>query len=679
MKLTTYARAAWVPAAGALLLAGGLQAQTAPSAPGIDPANFDLTVRPQDDFYRYVNGTWLRNAQIPADRSTTGAFIDLRDRSENALRTIVEATAAKHNRPGSDEQKVGDLYASVMDSARAERLGLTPLRPEMARIAALTGKAALPELFAHLNTIGVQVPFGYSIQQDAKKATEYVASLNQGGLGLPDRDYYLKPDANFERNREAYRTYLETVFRLTGDRDPRGAAQAVFAFEKSLAEASWDRARSRDREATYNRMSVAQVNALTPGFSWTRYITATGTQATPAVIVRQPDFFPAMDKALQQASLADLKRYLTFKLVDAYAPSLSSPFVNASFAFRGTALQGLQANRPRWKRAIGVVESSLGEAAGRMYVADNFRPEARARMQQLVGNLLATYRTSIDSLEWMSPATRAQAKEKLAAYQVKIGYPDKWRDYSALTVSPTDLVGNMMRVSRFGYRRMVSRLGKPVDRTEWGMTPQTVNAYYNPSMNEIVFPAAILQPPFFTPTADDAVNYGGIGAVIGHEISHGFDDQGRRSDGEGNMRDWWTAADAQAFDARATALANEYSAFEPVQGTHVNGRLTLGENIGDLSGIAVALKAYHRSLNGQPAPVINGLTGDQRFFLAFAQIWRSRYRDEALRQQLLTDPHSPGEFRTNGILRNIPEFYAAFNVQPGDKMYVAPEQRVKIW
>ncbi|HEY0037856.1 MAG TPA: M13 family metallopeptidase, partial [Longimicrobium sp.] len=626
------------------------------------------------------NGGWLKRTQIPSDRSSYGSFVQLRDRSEEALRAIVdEAAAARNAQPGSDTQKVGDLYASFMDSARIEAAGIAPLRPELARIAALRDRAELPELYARMQRLGVSTPFGFGVGQDGRQATRYIGSVGQGGLGLPDRDYYLKDDAKLAQARTAYQTYLETLLRLSGDSNPAAGAQAVMAFERALAEKQWDRARSRDREATYNLRTVAQLDSMTPGFAWGRFLRGVNAERTPGIVVRQPDYLTAMNQVVAATPVQVIRQYLTVKLLDSYAPVLPRAYGDAQFAFRGRALQGLEANRPRWKRGVGMVEAALGEAAGRLYVQRNFRPESRTRMQQLVENLRASFSEGINGLEWMSPETKTQAQAKLAKFNVKIGYPDEWRDYSALQVRAGDLAGNMMRVAEFGHNRMVGRLGQPIDRGEWGMTPQTVNAYYSPTMNEIVFPAAILQPPFFNPAADDAVNYGGIGAVIGHEMSHGFDDQGRRSDGEGNLRDWWTETDNAAFKQRADALVAQYSAFSPAEGLNVNGRLTLGENIGDVSGIALAYRAYKKSLNGREAPVIDGFTGDQRFFMGFAQIWRTLQREDALRQQVMTDPHSPGEYRTNGVLRNIPEFYAAFNVQPGDKMYLPPEQRVRIW
>jgi predicted metalloendopeptidase len=669
-------------------LPGALAAQTAaPQAAagpggggnGIELANFDTSVRPQDDFFRYVNGSWLRNTPIPSDRSNFGSFIELRDRSEEALRQLIEDAARQQNRPGSDAQKAADFYLAYMDSARIEQQGIRPLQGEISRIASLRDKGQLPAQWAHMTRIGVGTPISGYIGQDAKNATEYVVSVGQSGLGLPDRDYYFNQGAKFEQTRQAYQAYIETMMRLAGQPDPAGAARNIVALETRIAQSHWERARTRDREATYNRKSVAELNAMTPGFSWTAFLNAAGTQKTPAVVVRQPDYFQALDRTIAEVPMETWKQYMTFKLLNAYADELPRAFVDAKFNFTGRVLQGQDQNRPRWKRAVGATDGAMGELLGRMYVERNFRPEAKARMQALVTNLLAAFREGIGQLEWMSPETKAQALDKLAHFNVKIGYPDKWTDYSSLQVRRDDAVGNEMRANEFDFARDAAKLGKPIDRSEWGMTPQTVNAYYSSTMNEIVFPAAILQPPFFNMEADDAVNYGAIGAVIGHEISHGFDDQGRRSDGSGNLRDWWTQADAGAFDQRATALADQYSAYTPVEGTNINGRLTLGENIGDLSGLAVAYRAYKRSLNGREDATIGGFTGDQRFFIGWGQIWRSKYKDEALRNQLLTDPHSPGEYRTNAVLKNNPEFYAAFGVKEGDKMYLPPEQRVKIW
>jgi len=664
-----------------------LQAQASARVPaartpvlGIDTAGFDRSVRPQDDFFRYVHGGWLKTAQIPADRSSLGSFDALAEQSSAAMRQIVEeAAAARNKQPGSDLQKVGDLYLSYMDTAAIEAAGIRPIQGELARVAALGDRRQLPELFAALQRTGVQTPFSFNVRQDPRQATRYIASVGQGGLGLPDRDYYLKQEADFQQTRAAYETYVATLFRLAGQPDPAGAARNVIALETQLAGRHWDRARSRDREATYNLRTAAELDRLTPGFSWTRYLRAAGAERTPGVVVSQPDYLQGMDSILGRTPLPVVKQYLTYKVLDDAAATLPRAFAQARFDFRDRVLSGTQKPRPRWNRAVGAVNRNLGEAAGRLYVERHFTPAQKARMEEMIANLMAAYREGIDQLDWMSPATKAQAQAKLARFTVKIGYPERWRDYSSLEVRPGDLAGNLRRASEFRFAEMVGRLGRPIDRGEWGMTPQTVNAYYSSTMNEIVFPAAILQPPFFNPKADDAVNYGGIGAVIGHEISHGFDDQGSRSDGDGNLRNWWTDADLREFGKRTDALVAQYGAFTPLPGVNLNGRFTLGENIGDLSGLAVAYRAYKIATQGKEVPVIDGFTGDQRFFLGWGQIWRREYRDADMRQRILTDPHSPSEFRTNGPLRNFDPFYAAFGVKQGDKMYLPPEQRVKIW
>jgi predicted metalloendopeptidase len=673
--------------AAAALAAAALGACT-PSSPvqpsptlglGVDTASFDRSVRPQDDFFQFVNGGWVARTEIPGDRASTGTFAQLRDQSQAAIRAIVEEAAAGSHPAGSNGRKVGDLYASFMDTARIEQLGIAPLADDLARIRAVSDRAQLPETFAHLARRGVSTPLGVGVGQDGGNSSRYAVTVAQAGLGLPDRDYYLNPGERFAGIRQQYTAYVQRLLELAGTPDAAAAARGVVAFETELARVQWERARNRDANATYNPTALANLQTRTPEFRWAGYLRAFGISGVDTVIVRQPDYFAGMDRVLSATPVQDVGNYLVFQLVDDAAPYLSRDFRQARFAFRSGVLSGVQQESPRWKQGVEVVERSLGEAVGEMYVQRHFPAESKARMEQLVANLVEAYREAIDGLEWMSPATRAQAQDKLANFTVKIGYPEKWRDYSTLEIRAGDLMGNLARAQAFRHARMVNRLGQPVDRGEWGMTPQTVNAYYNRANNEIVFPAAILQPPFFDPTADDAVNYGGIGGVIGHEISHGFDDQGRKSDGAGNLRDWWTAQDASAFEQRAGMLADQYGAYEPLEGARVNGRLTLGENIGDLSGLAIAHRAYRRSLGGGRAPMIGGYTGDQRFFLGWAQVWRTKYRDQALRQQLLTDPHSPGMYRTNGVLVNLPAFYEAFNVKPGDRMYVAPEKRVKIW
>jgi len=660
-------------------VAGAASAQSGTGL-GVDTTAFDRSVRPQDDFYQFVNGGWMRNTQIPADRASIGAFMQLRDESEAAMRVIVEEAAAASNRPaGSDAQKVGDLYRSFMDSATIERLGVQAVGTELARIRGFSSKSQLPAFFAANARMGIGSPFAFFVGADQKNSQQYTVYLSQSGLGLPDRDYYLQDGERFQRFRTAYTTYMESLLRLAGEQDPAGQARAVLAFETEIARRQWDRTRNADRLATYNRMTLAELHAAAPGFDWAGWLTAAGAGDQQSVVVRQPSYLPAVDRLLAAADLGTIKSYVTVRLLDGTAPYLSRAFVDAHFDFRGRALSRLRENRPRWKRGVGLVESRLGELVGKMYVARHFDPERKARVEQLAQNLVAAFRQGIDELEWMTPATRVEARNKLDKLTIKIGHPARWRDYSAVEIRPGDLVGNLRRADEVEYARMIGRLGRPVDRTEWGMTPQTVNAYYNPASNEIVLPASMLRPPFFDPEADDAVNYGAIGAAIGNNISRGFDHQGRAWDGDGNLRDWWSAEDASAFEQRANALVAQYGAFAPLEGATVNGRLTLGENIGDLSGLAVAYRAYKLSLNGREAPVIDGFTGDQRFFLGWAQVWRSKARDEALRQQLLTDPHSPGMYRTNGVLVNMPEFYEAFGVKEGDKMYKPTDQRVKIW
>ncbi len=654
----------------------------APQVPGIDVSGMDLTARPQDDFFRYVNGRWLDNTPIPADQSSFGSFAMLRQRSQEAVRDIIEAEGRTQAAPGSNSQKVGDLYTSFMDEARIEALGITPLKSELARIARISDTRELPAAFAHASNIGVRLPFAVSVGPDQRNSDQYAVQISQSGLGMPDRDYYLRTDGRFGDTRKAYTTYIARLFALANQPDPEGAAARIIALETKLAEKQWDRARNRDRNATYNKVGVASLKASTPHFDWQAYFAALPADAEDKVkdvIVRQPDYLPAIDAILADIPLTTWKEYLTFGLISEYADGLSAPYSDSQFEFNGRVIAGRQQQQERWRRGVVEVEQALGEPVGRLYVEKHFKPEAKARMDALIRNLRAAFNVMIDELEWMSPATKVEAKAKLAKFRVKIAYPDQWRDFSALEIKPGDHIGNEIRFRQFQAEESWARLGKPVERWRWNFTPQTVNASYSATNNEITFPAGILQPPFFNMDADDAINYGAIGAVIGHEISHGFDDQGRKSDGDGNLRDWWTADDARKFEERAARLGTQFESYTPLPGMTINGRLTMGENIGDLSGVAVAYRAYQLSLNGKPAPVIGGFTGDQRFFIGYAQIWRFKSRDEALRNQLLTDPHSPGMYRAFVPLTNIDAFYTAFNVKPGDKLYRAPADRVKIW
>ncbi|MEO7455686.1 MAG: M13 family metallopeptidase, partial [Gemmatimonadaceae bacterium] len=624
-----------------------------------------------------------------------GAFQELADRSRNGLHELFEE-AARPEKPLGDQRaaaklhspngpteaerhKIGDLYASYMDTARIERLGIAPIASQLSAIKELKSNAQLPATFAHFARLGIGGPVGVGVGQDPKASSVNIVQVNQAGLGMPDRDYYLRNDAKTVATRAAYVEYLTKMFTLAKQPDPAGAAQRILALETSIAQKHWDRVKSRDRNASYNKMTVAQLAALTPSYDWNAYLKAAKLSKAKDVIVRQPDYVSAMDTIIKSTPASTWREYLTAKVLDATADELPRAFGETRFAFRGKTLSGQQEMAARWKRAVSGTEGILGDATGKLYVERYFKPEAKARMDALVKNLRNAYSVGIDSLDWMSPATKAAAKEKLSHFTVKIGYPDDPRDYSKIVIRRDDLVGNTMRSRAFQYDDMISRLGQPVDRTRWGMTAQTVNAYYNPSNNEIVFPAAILQPPFFDVYADDAANYGGIGAVIGHEIGHGFDDQGRKSDGFGNLRDWWTADDAKAFDARTTKLGAQFDAINPIDDLHINGKLTMGENIGDLSGLAQAYRAWKISLNGKEPAIIDGLTGEQRFFMGFAQIWRSKSRDEALRNQLLTNPHSPGPYRAFVPLVNNDAFLKTFDVKAGDKMYREPADRVKIW
>ncbi|MCC2955030.1 M13 family peptidase [Massilia sp. IC2-477] len=639
-------------------------------------------VRAQDDFFEYLNGKWLKTVEIPADKSSWGAFHKLHDDTQPQLRAIIEKSAATKNpRAGSEEQLIGDFFASYMDEARLEKLGISPLKGELAGIAAIKDKAELPAAFARLGRLGVTTPFGFYIHQDAKDSTKYVADLYQGGLGMPDRDYYLKlDDAKMADIRAKYQQHVEKMLALSGDANAAANAKAVVDLETELAKVQWTKVENRDPIKTYNKVEVAKLAELAPGYAWDAWLKEAGIAGkTDYVIVSQPSYLKGMAEIVNRVPLETWKVYLQLHTVNGYASYLSKAFVDQRFAFHGTTLSGAPKLEPRWKRGVSTIEGAMGDAVGKLYVKEHFPAERKARMEVLVKNLLEAYRSSIDTLDWMSPATKKEAQAKLAKFTPKIGYPNKWKDYSSLTVKRDDLVGNVMRSRVVEYNRELNKLGKPIDRDEWGMTPQTVNAYYNPELNEIVFPAAILQPPFFDAKADDAVNYGGIGAVIGHEISHGFDDQGSQYDGDGNMRNWWTEEDGKRFAEKTKVLIKQYAGYSPLPGYNVNGELTLGENIGDNSGLAIAYKAYKLSLNGKPAPVIKGLTGDQRFYMGWGQVWRAKMREPAQINQVKTDPHSPAQFRANGTLKNQPGFYEAFGVKQGDKMYLAPQDRVIIW
>jgi len=649
---------------------------------GIETQYFDQNVRAQDDFYRHVNGKWLDTTEIPADKARWGSFNKLDDDAQEALRLLIEETSRDPNRrPGSEAQKIGDLYNSFMDEARLEQLGLQPLQAEFARIDALSDKQQIPALIAHLAAISVTTPYVPYVHQDNRDSTRYIVDLYQQGLGLPDRDYYLKPDdEKLSDTLHKYQTHIATMLGMAGDHDAADAAGAIVKLEGALAQVQWTKVENRDPVKTYNKVTLQDLPALAPGYNWKAFLDEGGISGkADYLIISQPSYITGFNKLLQDTPLAAWKSYFRWHLLSSYAPYLSKRFVDEDFAFNSTVISGIPENKPRWKRGVETVEQSIGEGLGKLYVAKYFPASSKARMEQLVGNLLAAYRQSINSLEWMSPETRQQAQAKLAKFTPKIGYPNKWRDYSKLSIVAGDLVGNVMHAQAFEYQRNINKLGQPIDKEEWDMTPQTVNAYYNPEKNEIVFPAAILQPPFFNALADDAVNYGGIGAVIGHEISHGFDDQGSQYNGDGNLNDWWTANDHDKFKERTQKLINQYAAYEPVPGYHVNGELTLGENIADNSGLAIAYKAYSLSLKGKPAPVIDGLTGPQRLFMGWAQVWRGKVRENEQIRRVKVDPHSPPTVRGTAPLENQTAFFEAFNIKSGDKMWVAPEQRVTIW
>jgi putative endopeptidase len=643
---------------------------------GFDETGVDRGAKPGDNFYEYANGAWDARTQIPADRTRFGNFDKLTVLSENRSRAIIEdAAAGKLTDP--DAPKIGAAYRSFMDEALAEKLDAKPIAPELAAIRKVTSRDDFTALMGHNNTTGYVALLSLGIQADAKDPSRYAVYAYSGGFSLPDRDYYLQ--ASFAEKKAQYLAYVQQILTMIGWDKPAESAKAVVDFETRLADAAWTRAARRDRDKTYNPATLAQLQALTPGYDWNRYLASSELPKVDRFVVTTNTAFPKIAAIYAETPLDTLKAWEAFRVADNAAPMLSKRFADANFEFRNKALAGQPEQKPRWRRGVAFVNDSLGESVGRVYVARYFPPESKAKMDALVGDIRTVLRAHIEKLDWMGPDTRAKALEKLSKFTVKIGYPAAWRDYGPLQMKPDDLYGNALRSAAYEWRRDVARLNGPVDKAEWGMTPQTVNAYYNSVNNEIVFPAAILQAPFFDPDADPAINYGGIGGVIGHEISHGFDDQGRKSDGDGVLRDWWTAEDAAKFKVQADRLGAQYSAFEPLPGAHVNGALTMGENIGDMGGVSLALDAYHASLKGKPAPVIDGLTGDQRVFLGWAQVWPQKSRDDALRQQVVADPHSPAQFRVNGTIRNVDGWYTAFDIKPGDKLYVAPADRVKIW
>ena len=676
--------------AGALTVAVSTATAAAPTGKaqlgsfGVDLTARDLTVKPGDDFNRYASGQWIDTYVLKDYETNYGSFNQLRDRAEEQTRALMdELLASKNLAAGSNGRKLRDFYASFMGRAGRDAAGIKPLQPVLDRIAKIDSKDKLIAAFGNAGIDGSSAPFGMGVGIDRKDPNQYQVGLGVGGLGLPDRDYYLNQDARFVKIREAYLAHIQRMLGFAGvsGADAKARAEAVLALETALAKPQWERVKLRDRDKTYNQFTYAELQQKFPGYDWAAQLRAQGMPQPDKLNITTPDVIQPVIDIVNATPLATWRDYLAFHAVDGNADLLSSEIDAASFEFNGKVLGGQKAQREDWKRALALVggRGGLGEALGELYVARYFKPEAKAAMDQLVENLRTALRSNIEQIGWMGEATKAEAYRKLASFRPKIGYPSKWKDYSSVTIKADDLLGNAVAMREFNRADQNRRVGQKTDREEWGMTPQTVNAYYNSAFNEIVFPAAILQPPFFDVHADAAVNYGGIGAVIGHEMGHGFDDQGSKSDADGIQRNWWTDEDRARFEQLTKALGAQYDAYCPLEGQCVNGGLTMGENIGDLGGVSMAYTAYQLSLGGKPAPVIDGLTGDQRFYLAWAQVWKSKYRDEALLRQLKTDPHSPGMYRANGPLRNLDGWYRAFEVKQGDAMYLAPEKRVQIW
>ncbi|MGH3424345.1 MAG: M13 family metallopeptidase [Nocardioidaceae bacterium] len=650
---------------------------------GIDRTHIDDGVRVADDLFRHVNGRWLASTEIPADRATAGAFVTLHDAAEANVRTIIERAAsdADPDDPSDERSKIGTLYASFMDADTIESLGATPIADDLASLEDIGDVASFIATLGTLERTGTAGAFGLFVGPDEGNPERYVVNLLQGGLGLPDESYYR--EEHFEQVRDAYRTHVETMLSLAGVDAAAERAARIFDLESEIAGSHWDRVTCRDAQKTYNLRTWSDLTSMMPAFAWSTWAERAGVpqDALAEIVVHQPSYFEALDGLLDDAHLGAWVDWLRWQVVHSAAPYLSGAFVDENFAFYGRTLSGTAELRDRWKRGVGFVEMAMGEAVGKIYVDEHFPPASKQRMNALIDNLTEAYRESITDLEWMSATTKAKALHKLAAFTPKVGHPDKWRDYGELVVRPGDLVGNIRSALGFHMDYELGKIGRPVDRDEWYMTPQTVNAYYNPTMNEIVFPAAILQPPFFDAEADDAANYGAIGAVIGHEIGHGFDDQGSQYDGSGALRNWWTDEDRAAFDKLTADLVEQYDRLSPAgaDGRNVNGALTIGENIGDLGGLSIAYKAYQLALDGEGAPVIDGLSGVQRFFFAWAQAWQSKVRDAEVVRRLTIDPHSPPEFRCNQVVRNIDAFYDAFGVAPEDELWLEPEKRVTIW
>jgi putative endopeptidase len=655
---------------------------TAPSgAPisGFDPAELDDAVHPGDDFFAYVNGKWIAENEIPADRSRYGAFDILRDKSDEDVKAIIEEASATESEDGSDQQRVGDLYLSFQDFAARDARGIGPLEPYLAQIDAIDSKDDVFAFFGIAARLGFNAPIGMFAYADAKNPGINTMYLSQGGIGLPEREYYFKDDAKSEVLRQQYKQLIADAHELAKLAVDDASVAVIYGLEETIARAHMTKEATRNFANNYTKFEQDSLTSLIPDVAWDQFLAAFGLAEPGYLVSVTTPFFEQLSPILNETSLGDWKLYLRWQVLNSQASRLTRALDDRNFAFYGTALRGNEEQRPDWKRAVGVVDAGLGELVGKVYVEKHFPPEAKARMDVLVANLVAAYQDSVKALDWMSDETKAEALDKLSKFEPKIGYPASFRAYEGVTIANNDYFGNLMRIREADVERDIGRHGGPVDRDEWGMNPQTVNAYYTPVLNQIVFPAAILQPPFFDLAADEAVNYGAIGAVIGHEIGHGVDDQGSKFDGDGNIRNWWTDGDRAEFEERTGALVGQYDSYYPFPDLHVNGQFTLGENIGDLGGISIALKAYQSSLNGQEAPVIDSFTGVQRVFIGFGRVWRSKIRDEALRTQIATDPHSPGVYRANGSVRNVPEWYDAFGVSETNALYLSPEERVKIW
>ena len=646
---------------------------------GIILKNMDTTVNPGNNFTQYVNGTWVKNTKLPADKSSYGAGSIVNDEAQENVKAIIENAAKANGKDGSEEQKIGDLYDSYLNMKVRDSIGLAPLNEEFKKIDAIKTSKDFVDYLGYANKVGLKIPFNVSVTEDFKDPKNYMLLTWQGGLGLPDREYYFLKDAKSVEIRAKYLAHIERMLQLSGVSDAKAKAAKILALETALAGKHMKKEDTRNMGALYNKYAIKDLGKLTPDFDWNGFLAAAGIKGQDSLVVTQVAYTKDLNAILKGTPLDVWKDYFKWGAVTGASTLLTTALDQANFDFYAKTLYGVQQQKPQWRRAVDMVNGNLGEMVGKLYVEKHFPPAAKERMLKLVNNLLKAYEESIKTLDWMSPETKKQALVKISKFTPKIGYPDTWRDYGALKVKKNDLYGNSLRATEFEYNRTIGKLGKPVDRKEWGMTPQTVNAYYNPTMNEIVFPAAILQPPYFDMEAEDAVNYGGIGAVIGHEIGHGFDDQGATFDGDGVLRNWWTPKDLSEFKKRTNALVAQYNSFKVFPDLTVNGTFTLGENIGDLGGLSIAMKAYKASLEGKPAPVMDGFTGEQRVLIGWAQAWLNKANDQSLRNQVGTDPHSPATFRVNGVVRNIPEFYEAFRVKPGDPLYLAPKDRVKIW